>query len=208
MNTMKLWKGTNNIAWLIEALLSSFFFLLFCCSPPFSLTHFSLPITLTFLSPFLPFLVGPVSFRSPSLLALPRYYLMPSPPSTLTFLSPFLPFLVGPVSSPFSFPLSPYPRLPYALSTSFPPPTYFQFFSSSKPYCSLLISILPSSPSFLFSTFHFPLPSPFALRVLPVLCTAQSYCPPPGPPIPFLIEKEVFLGIFKIISQELGQTIL
>ena len=162
MNTMKLWKGTNNIAWLIEALLSSFFFLLFCCSPPFSLTHFSLPITLTFLSPFLPFLVGPVSFRSPSLLALPRYYLMPSPPSTLTFLSPFLPFLVGPVSfrspsllalpryylmpsppstltflspflpflvgpvsSPFSFPLSPYPRLPYALSTSFPPPTYF-----------------------------------------------------------------------------------
>lgn len=125
MNTMKLWKGTNNIAWLIEALLSSFFFLLFCCSPPFSLTHFSLPITLTFLSPFLPFLVGPVSFRSPSLLALPRYYLMPSPPSTLTFLFPFLPFLVGPVSSPFSFPLSPYPRLPYGLSTSFSSPTYF-----------------------------------------------------------------------------------
>ena len=48
MNMMKLWKGTSNIAWLIEALLSSFFFLLFCCSPPFSLTHFSLPITLTF----------------------------------------------------------------------------------------------------------------------------------------------------------------
>ena len=170
MNMMKLWKGTNNIAWLIEALLSSFFFLLFCCSPPFSLTHFSLPIT-------------------------------------LTFLSPFLPFLVGPVSSPFSFPLSPHPRLPYALSTSFPFPTYFSFFSSSKPYCSLPVSILPSSPSFLFSTFHFPLPSPLALRVLPVLCTTQSYCPPPGPPIPFLIEKEVFLGIFKVISQESGQTI-
>jgi len=88
MNTMKLWKGTNNIAWLIEALLSSFLFFLFCCSPPFSLTHSSLPITLTFVS-FFPFLVGPVSSPSPSLLALLLYYLIPSPPSTLTFLSPF-----------------------------------------------------------------------------------------------------------------------
>lgn len=123
MNTMKLWKGTNNIAWLIEALLSSFLFFLFCCSPPFSRPHSSLPITLTFPSPFLPFLVGPVSSPSPSLLALPLYYLIPSPPSTLTFLSPFLPsLLASPVSSPFSFPLSPNQRLPYALSTSFPSP--------------------------------------------------------------------------------------
>lgn len=66
MNTMKLWKGTSNIAWLIGALLSSFLFFLFCCSPPFYLTHSSLPILfLLIFSPFLPFLLA-VPVSSPS----------------------------------------------------------------------------------------------------------------------------------------------
>ena len=168
MNTMKLWKGTNNIAWLIEALLSSFFFLLFCCSPPFSLTHFSLPITLTFLSPFLPFLVGPVSFRCPSLLALPLYYLMPSPSSTLTFLSPFLPFLVGPVSSPFSFPLSLLPKTTLRPLHLFPSPHLLLVL--------LLIQTLLLPPYFrsplipLFSLFNLSFSSTFSF------CSSRSSC--------------------------------
>ena len=97
MNTMKLWKGTNNIAWLIEALLSSFLFFLFCCSPPFYPTHSSLPILLLLLFSlpfFLSFLLVLFLLLVVSLLALPLYYLMPSPSSTLTFLSPvFLSFM-------------------------------------------------------------------------------------------------------------------
>ena len=101
MNTMKLWKGTNNIAWLIEALLSSFLFFLFCFFPPFSLTHSSLPITLTFLSPFYLFLLVLCL-----LLLLPPYPFPPSPP----------PLALPPSPSPLALPLWPFPPSPSPLA--------------------------------------------------------------------------------------------
>ena len=195
---MKLWKGTNNIAWLIEALLSSFFFLLFCCSPPFSLTYFSLPITLTFLSPFLPFLVGPVSFRSPSLLALPLYYLMPLLLHLLLLFSlPFFLFLLVLFLLLFLSLLAltqdyPTPSTPLSL----PPPTF-----SSSPHPSRtapsLFPFSPHPPLFSFQPFIFLylllLLFAFFLFFVPLKVTVL---------LQVFIEEEVFLGIFKLISQE------
>lgn len=128
MNTMKLWKGTNNIACLVEALLSSFLFFLLCSSPPFYVTH-SLPklLLLLFSLPFfLSFLLVLFLLLVVSLLALPP--LLPHAFSSIYsyFSLSRLSFIhAGPVSSPFPFPLSPYPRLPYTLSTPFPSPSYF-----------------------------------------------------------------------------------
>ena len=177
MNTMKLWKGTNNIAWLIEALLSSFLFFLFCSSPPFYLTHSSLPILLLFVflfSPFyLSFLLVLFLLLLVSLLALSLYYLMPSLSSTLTFLSPSLPFLAGPVSPPspslpsitscllfhllllFSLPLFLFlPVLcPLLLLPSYPVPSITSFLLLHLLWLFSLPSSFPSCWSCFFSFF-------------------------------------------------------
>lgn len=145
MNMMKLWKGTNNIAWLIEALLSSFFFLLFCCSPPFSLTHFSLPITLTFSLPFFLFLLVLFLLLFLSLLALTQDYPTPSPPLSL----PPPTFSSSPHPSPTApslFPFSPHPPL-----------------FSSQPFIFLCLLLLP----FAFFLFFVPLKVTALLQDLP-----------------------------------------
>ena len=145
MNTMKLWKGTNNIAWLIEALLSSFlFFLSSAALPPFLSLILLHQLLLLFFPIFLSFMLVLFLLLFLSLLALTHDYLTPSPPISLP--SPTL----------NSFPL---------LSPT--APSLFQF--------------SPHPLVFFSQPFHFPLqPSPLALLVLPVLCTTQSYCPPPG----------------------------
>ena len=146
MNTMKLWKGTNNIACLIEALLSSFLFFLLCCSPPFYVTHSSLPILLLLLFSlpfFLSFLLVLFLLLVVSLLALPP--LLPHAFSSIYsyFSLSRLSFIhAGPVSSPCRFPPSPSPSITSCLLLHllllFSLPSFFHscwscFFSLSFP---------------------------------------------------------------------------
>ena len=168
--------------------------------------YFTNIITLTFLSPFLPFvLAGPVSSPSPSLLTLPLCYLMPSPPSSLTFLSPFfLSFLLVLFLLLFlsllaltDDYLTPCPPL------SLPPPT-LNSFPLLSPTAPSLFPFSPhplvfSSQPFIFLFSLLLLLFAFFLFFVPLKVTAL---------LQVFIEEELFLGIFKVISQELGQTIL
>ena len=118
---MKLWKGTNNIAWLIEALLSFFLFFLFCCSP-LILRH---QLLLLLFPIFLSFMLVLFLLLFLSLLALTHDYRTPSPPLSLspaTFNSSLHPS----PTAPSLFPFSPHPPL-----------------FSSQPFIFLCLLLLP-----------------------------------------------------------------